>query len=147
MSKIYVLDTNVLLADTKSIFSFEDNDVIIPSTVIEEIKQQIREKRQYAEEAKEVNKIIQKLVASKKEEIVPLKNGGTFKIESHQGPLDIFKEDANDNRILATVKYLSEKEKEKENRKPVILVSIDTVIRLKADALGLCAVDYIAYSE
>jgi PhoH-like ATPase len=38
LSKIYVLDTNVLLQDPLSIFSFKDNDVVIPAVVLEEVE-------------------------------------------------------------------------------------------------------------
>lgn len=37
LSKIYVLDTNVLLQDPNSIYSFEDNEVVIPAVVLEEV--------------------------------------------------------------------------------------------------------------
>lgn len=37
MSKIYVLDTNVLLQDPNAIFSFEENEVVIPAVVLEEV--------------------------------------------------------------------------------------------------------------
>lgn len=142
LNKIYILDTNVLLDDPQSIFSFEENEVVIPSTVMEEIERHIIEKRQFLENAKGAYKLIQTLLSSKKGETVRLKNGGTFKIETNQKPLEFFKEDANDNRILATVNYLHSKEKAKENGKTVLLVSYDNLIKIKADALGLYAESY-----
>ncbi|MBL2346581.1 PhoH family protein, partial [Klebsiella pneumoniae] len=57
---------------------------------------------------------------------------------------DIFVEKTNDNRILAVAKNLSLEEQEKEDGKSVILVSKDVLVRVKADAIGLKAEDYLS---
>ena len=49
MKKIYVLDTNVLLADSSSIYAFADRDVVIPMTVIEELDKKKKEQRSFLE--------------------------------------------------------------------------------------------------
>ncbi|MDV2687204.1 PIN domain-containing protein, partial [Alkalihalophilus lindianensis] len=54
-----------------------------------------------------------------------------------------FVEKTNDNRILAVAKNLSLEEQTKENGKPVILVSKDALVRVKADAIGLSSEDFL----
>ena len=58
MSKIYVLDTNVLLQDPFSIYSFEDNDVIIPAVVLEEIDSKKRYMDEIGRNARQVARMI-----------------------------------------------------------------------------------------
>ncbi|WP_088067787.1 PhoH family protein [Gottfriedia luciferensis] len=149
MSKIYVLDTNVLLQDPLAIFSFEDNDVVVPAVVLEEVDS----KKRYMDEVGRNARYVSKLIDSFRElgklhESIPLENGGTFRIElnhrSFQQLQEIFVEKTNDNRILAVAKNLSLEEEAKENGKTVILVSKDTLVRVKADALNLLAEDYLS---
>lgn len=148
LKKIYVLDTNVLLQDPLSIFSFEDNEVIIPAVVLEELDSKKRNMDEIGRNARQVSKIIDNL--RKKGSIferIELDNGGTFRIElnhrSFQDLQQIFVEKTNDNRILAVTLNLSNEEKLKENGRPVILVSKDVLVRVKADALGLQAEDFL----
>ncbi|WP_100403144.1 PhoH family protein [Bacillus sp. FJAT-42315] len=149
MSKIYVLDTNVLLQDPYAIFSFKDNEIVIPAVVLEELDSKKRYMDEIGRNARLVSKIIDKLrETGKLHEGVPLDNGGSLRIElnhrSFQKLQDIFIEVTNDNRILAVAKNLSLEEKEKENGRPVILVSKDTLVRVKADALGLESEDFLS---
>ncbi|WP_088043937.1 PhoH family protein [Bacillus sp. EAC] len=149
MSKIYVLDTNVLLQDPLAIFSFEDNDVVVPAVVLEEVDS----KKRYMDEVGRNARYVSKLIDSFRElgklhESIPLENGGTFRIElnhrSFQQLQEIFVEKTNDNRILAVAKNLSLEEEAKVSGKTVILVSKDTLVRVKADALNLLAEDYLS---
>ncbi|GGE66678.1 PhoH family protein [Priestia taiwanensis] len=149
MNKIYVLDTNVLLQDPLAIFSFHDNDVVIPAVVLEEIDS----KKRYMDEIGRNARYVSKLIDSFRErgrlyESVPLDNGGTFRIElnhrSFQQLQEIFIEKTNDNRILAVAKNLSLEEEAKEGGKQVILVSKDVLVRVKADAIDLQAEDYLS---
>ena len=149
MSKIYVLDTNVLLQDPLAIFSFDDNDVVVPAVVLEEVDS----KKRYMDEVGRNARYVSKLIDSFRElgklhESIPLENGGTFRIElnhrSFQQLQEIFVEKTNDNRILAVAKNLSLEEEAKEDGKTVILVSKDTLVRVKADALNLLAEDYLS---
>lgn len=149
MNKIYVLDTNVLLQDPLAIFSFEDNDVVVPAVVLEEVDS----KKRYMDEVGRNARYVSKLIDSFRElgklhESIPLENGGTFRIElnhrSFQQLQEIFVEKTNDNRILAVAKNLSLEEEAKGNGKTVILVSKDTLVRVKADALNLLAEDYLS---
>ncbi|WP_203362188.1 PhoH family protein [Bacillus sp. REN10] len=149
MSKIYVLDTNVLLQDPYAIFSFKENEIVIPAVVLEELDSKKRYMDEIGRNARLVSKIIDKLrETGKLHQGVPLDNGGSLRIElnhrSFQKLQDIFIEMTNDNRILAVAKNLALEEEEKENGRPVILVSKDTLVRVKADALGLESEDFLS---
>lgn len=149
LDKIYVLDTNVLLQDPLSIFSFETNEVVIPAVVLEEVDSKKRYMDEVGRNARYVSKLIDKFrEIGKLHESIPLENGGTFRIElNHRSFVqlqDIFVEKTNDNRILAVAKNLSLEEQEKEDGKSVILVSKDVLVRVKADAIGLKAEDYLS---
>lgn len=148
MNKIYVLDTNVLLQDPYSIFSFEDNEVVIPAVVLEEVDS----KKRYMDEIGRNARLISKLIDNfrqigKLHDKIPLENGGVLRIElnhrSFQQLQEIFVEKTNDNRILAVAMNLSSEEKKKENGRSVILVSKDVLVRVKADAIGLQSEDFL----
>lgn len=64
--KIYVLDTNVLLQDPYSIFSFEDNEVVIPAVVLEEVDSKKRYMDEVGRNARQVSKLIDRLRESGK---------------------------------------------------------------------------------
>ncbi|EIJ81641.1 PhoH family protein [Bacillus methanolicus PB1] len=149
MSKIYVLDTNVLLQDPFSIFSFEDNDVVIPAVVLEEVDSKKRYMDEIGRNARQVSKLIDSFrETGKLHEKIPLENGGSLRIELNHRSFhqlqEIFVEKTNDNRLLAVAKNLSLEEQTKENGKTVILVSKDALVRVKADAIGLKAEDFLS---
>jgi PhoH-like ATPase len=149
LKKIYVLDTNVLLQDPQAIFSFQDNEVVIPAVVLEEVDSKKRYMDEIGRNARHVSKLIDNLrQEGKLHEKIPLYTGGSLRIElnhrSFQELQEIFVEKTNDNRILAVAKNLSLEEEAKENGKSVILVSKDTLVRVKADALGLQAEDFLS---
>ncbi|MEC1547162.1 PhoH family protein [Bacillus rugosus] len=148
MSKIYVLDTNVLLQDPNAIFSFEENEVVIPAVVLEEVDSKKRYMDEVGRNARHVSKLIDALrQKGRLHEHVPLHTGGTLRIELNHRSFhqlqEIFIEKTNDNRILAVAKNLSLEEETKENGRPVILVSKDVLVRVKADAIGLLAEDFL----
>ncbi|WP_078547375.1 PhoH family protein [Litchfieldia alkalitelluris] len=149
MSKIYVLDTNVLLQDPRSIFSFEENEVVIPAVVLEEVDSKKRYMDEIGRNARQVSKLIDNMRQNGKlHEKIPLENGGVLRIELNHRSFhqlqEIFVEKTNDNRILAVAKNLYLEEQERENGRPVILVSKDALVRVKADALGLQAEDFLS---
>lgn len=149
MSKIYVLDTNVLLQDPNSIFSFEDNEVVIPAVVLEEVDSKKRYMDEIGRNARQVSRLIDGMrQTGKLHEKIPLENGGSLRIElnhrSFQQLQEIFVEKTNDNRILAVAKNLSLEEETKEEGKTVILVSKDALVRVKADAIGLISEDFLS---
>jgi PhoH-like ATPase len=149
LSKIYVLDTNVLLQDPNSIFSFEENEVVIPAVVLEEVDSKKRYMDEIGRNARHVSKLIDGLrLIGKLHEKIPLPSGGFLRIELNHRSFhelqEIFIEKTNDNRILAVAKNLSIEEETTENGRPVILVSKDTLVRVKADAIGLLAEDFLS---
>ncbi|PLT27573.1 PhoH family protein [Peribacillus deserti] len=149
MTKIYILDTNVLLQDPHAIFSFEENDVVIPAVVLEEVDSKKRYMDEVGRNARQVSKLIDSFRSiGKLHEKIPLHNGGTLRIELNHRSFhqlqEIFVEKTNDNRILAVAKNLSIEEETKQNGKAVILVSKDTLVRVKADAIGLTAEDFLS---
>ncbi|WP_243290839.1 PhoH family protein [Bacillus sp. FJAT-47783] len=149
MGKVYVLDTNVLLQDPNAIYSFQNNEVVIPAVVLEEVDSKKRYMDEIGRNARQVSKIIDRMrELGRLHEKIPLPNGGTLRIELNHRSFhqlqDIFVEKTNDNRILAVAKNLSLEEEAKENGKTVIIVSKDALVRVKADAIGLVSEDFLS---
>lgn len=148
MKKIYVLDTNVLLQDPNAIYAFEDNDIIIPAVVLEEIDSKKRNADELGRNARQISRMLDGLRSDGRLfEGIGLPGGGSLKVELNHRSFaklqEVFAEVTNDNRILAVaLNYLLE-EKEKSDPKPVILVSKDVLVRIKADVLGITAQDYL----
>ncbi len=141
MKKIFVLDTNVLLHDPRAIFSFEDNDVVIPIVVIEELDKFKKGVDEIGRNARQVSRILDEHRLKGKLSLgVKLEGGGNLRVElNHQSPECLPSEliaAKADNRILSTALNL------KNDGLPVILVTKDTNLRIKADALGMTAEDY-----
>lgn len=149
MNKIFVLDTNVLLHDPNAIFAFADNEVVIPAIVLEEIDSKKRNIDEIGRNARYVSRLLDGL--RKEGQLhsgVSLENGGSLKVElnhrSFKRVQNMFGEETSDNRILAVaLNYLLE-EQECDKGRPVILVSKDVLVRVKADVLGLTAQDYLS---
>lgn len=147
MKKIFVLDTNVLLHDPQAIFAFEDNEIIIPAVVLEEIDSKKRLADELGRNARHVSRLLDQMRENGRlHEGITLPNGGLLKVElNHRSYIrvqDMFGEMSNDNRILAVALNYSLEEKEKPEERPVIIVSKDVLVRIKADVLGLAAQDY-----
>jgi PhoH-like ATPase len=144
MKKMYVLDTNVLLYDPQALTKFEDNDIIVPITVIEEIDRFKKDMNETGRNARQVSRLMDGFRKDGSlSEGIPLQNGGTLRIEIYEEKVmkrlpPELREQRGDNRILAVAVDL----KETEPTVPVILVTKDTNLRIKADALGLDAQDY-----
>lgn len=150
-TKVFVLDTNVLIHDPTCIFRFEENDIVIPITVLQELDKHKKGNEQLARDARQVtrtlNDLIVKSVKGESENGInlasdtsKLSTGKLFfhteKIDSHiPRGLDA---DKMDNRILAVISQL----KEKYPGRSVILVSKDINMRVTAFALGIEAQDY-----
>ncbi|MCT8139072.1 PhoH family protein [Anaerobacillus sp. CMMVII] len=149
MNKIYVLDTNVLLQDPLAIFAFEENEVVIPAIVLEEVDSKKRYMDEIGRNARQVAKIMDQFrEKGKLHEKVLLENGGQLRVElnhrSFEKMKDMFDEKSNDNRIIAVALNLLLEEKIKENGRRVILVSKDALMRVKADAIGIQAEDFLS---
>lgn len=143
--KIFVLDTSVIIYEHNSIMNFEEHDVGIPITVLEELDQFKKGNDTKNFEAREFIRLLDKIAAGKMlQEWNPLngKGKGNFKVVMHEkGKLDaneVFHEEKPDHRILNAALQLKMEEKGRN----VILVSKDINLRLKAKSLGLNAEDY-----
>lgn len=144
--KIYVLDTSVLLFDHNSITSFEENDVAIPITVLEELDQFKvgNETKNY--EAREIIRFLDKLSGNNGlNKWMKLGKGkGQIKIIMDNSSLTnldaekIYGSQKNDNKIINAAISLQNEEK----KHPIILVTKDINLRLKAKAIGLLSEDY-----
>ncbi len=137
--KTFVLDTNVLLHNATSIESFADNIVVLPMAVIEELDKFKTHNDELGRNARAVIRRIDKLRAmGNLRDGVPLAGEGllriqTSKLESVEG---LLAENVPDNLILRLAFELQ------SHREQVIFVSKDINARLKADALGIEAVDF-----
>lgn len=144
MKKNYILDTNVLLHDPNSLLKFDDNNVLLPIEVIEEIDRFKRESTELGQNARSVSRMLDGLRSTGKlSEGVQLPNGGQLRIvfqqgKSHQNGHAVFSTDSVDNRILS----LAFGVKKSQPRNQTVLVSKDINLRIKADALGMLAEDY-----
>jgi PhoH-like ATPase len=142
--KHFVLDTNVLLHDPLAIFKFEENDISIPITVIEEVDRFKKDMNETGRNARQVSRILDDF--RKKGSLatgIQLESGGHLKVELYNQEVarhlpPELSEQRGDNRILAVAADI----KKKNGRAPVIIVTKDTNLRIKADAIGLRAEDY-----
>ena len=144
--KIFVLDTSVILYNHNSINSFDDNDVAIPITVLEELDNFKKGNDNKNFEAREFIRILDALSDdSTLTDWIPLvkSKGGSFKVVMNEHPdMDarkIFDDNKPDHRILNAALALTQ---EFPDRK-VILVSKDINLRLKAKSLNLTAEDFL----
>jgi len=142
MLKTYILDTNVLLHNPDALFAFEDNNVVIPFVVIEEIDNQKRRQDEIGRNARVVaNKLDAMRDLGRLSEGVELSSGGSIKIElNHQDLIDMplgWDTHKPDNRILAIAYHLLH-----ERQEPVYLVTKDLSLRVKADVLGISSQDF-----
>lgn len=145
-TKIFVLDTCVLLFDHSALTNFEDNKVAIPITVLEELDRFKVGNETKHFEARECIRILDRLSQSHSlQDWIPVENGmeGQLRVIMDTDCPDgnassVFSERTNDHKILDAALCLQAKEPESK----VILVSKDINLRLKAKALNLPAEDY-----
>jgi PhoH-like ATPase len=138
-SKTFVLDTNVLLHNAECIEAFDDNHVIVPMAVIEELDKFKTHNDELGRNARHVIRRIDALRAKGNlRDGVPLPNGGLLQIRSasQQSADGMLAENIPDNMILRLAYELL------SDAGSVIFVSKDINARLKADALGIQAVDF-----
>ena len=143
MEKIYVLDTNVLIHDPQAIFAYKNAQVVIPITVIEEIDNFKKGLDEKSRNARHISRLLDKLREQNSlSKGVKLDNGSTLQVSlAHKisdDIEDILITDENDNLIIGTAYHFHKKYPDKE----VIMVSKDSNVRIKADAIGLKAANY-----
>ncbi|MBI5409546.1 MAG: PhoH family protein [Nitrospirae bacterium] len=139
MKKSFVLDTNVLIHDPEAILQFVDNDVVLPITVIEELDKLKRGNGEIPYSARQALRLIDSL--REKGNLaagVKMQNGGLLRVAIRE---DMYLgRPSNDNKIISAAVSLAN---DKACPRPVILVSKDTSVRIKADSLGLVTQDYL----
>lgn len=145
VSKIYVLDTSVVLYDFNAINQFEEHDVAVPLTVLEELDQFKKGNNVINLHAREFMRLLDRL--SQRNDLrhwIPINGAerGRFRvITDEKSTFDVertFGTKKNDHRILNSALALAQQEPERK----VILVSKDINLRIKARALSLPAEDY-----
>jgi PhoH-like ATPase len=142
--KLFIIDTNVLLHDYKCIYNFEENDVIIPIVVLEELDKFKRGNDLINFHAREFTRELDKLSGDMLLTAnIPLgENLGNMHIETGKDFSDkvsqSFPERTADHRILAIADYVVGANKDKT----VVLITKDINLRMKAKSLGIIAQDY-----
>ncbi len=149
-SKLFVLDTNVLMHDPTSLFRFEEHDIFLPMMTLEELDNNKKGMTEVARNARQTSRFLDELVSSVSDGLtkgISLKaksNGsatGSLFFQTEQITISVPASIAGgkaDNQIIAVVLDLQNKY---PNRN-VILVSKDINMRIKARALGISAEDY-----
>lgn len=141
--KIFILDTNVLIHNPQALFTFQENIVVIPIVVIEEIDNFKKGLDEKGRNARQIGRYLDKLrTMGSLKDGVQLENGGYIIVAVSQ---DIEKElkkvffhNINDNHIIGTALYYHNLYKDAK----VVLISKDANVRIKADAIGLVAENY-----
>lgn len=141
MKKTYVLDTNVLIQSPNALQCFEENDIVLPIAVLEELDFLKTSDGEKGANARQVIRFLEQLRTNGNLlEGVLLQTGGTLRLEVNCIDValpDGFAEYKNDNRILKVCEGLRQKEKR------VILVTKDIMVRIKAQMMGIEAQDFI----
>ncbi|HJD36047.1 MAG TPA: PhoH family protein [Candidatus Blautia ornithocaccae] len=141
MVKIYVIDTNVLIQNPQALLSFEDNQVILPVVVLEELDNLKKAEGEKGRNARAATRILEELrLKGNLLEGVKLESQGIVRVEKNyidvKLPEDL-PEDKMDNRILKVCRGLADTSGEQ-----VVLVTKDILLRIKAQIIGIRAEDY-----
>lgn len=139
--KYFVLDTNVLLHNSGALYMFDDNEVVIPFTVLEELDKFKTQNDDIGRSAREVIRQLDRLRAKGKlaEGVQWNGHGGRIRVDfSSEDRPQWLHEDKPDNRIIGVAWAL------KEKGLPTILITKDINVRLKSDALGIQTEDFEA---
>ena len=153
-TRLYVLDTNVLMHDPTALFRFEEHDVFLPMMVLEELDAAKKGMSEVSRNVRQVSRFIGELM--RRQHAITLENGLELRspegveLESGNGRL-FFQTTADerhadlpadgsfaDNKILSTVLRL----REQQPGRDIVLVSKDINLRIKAAVLGVTAEDY-----
>ncbi len=138
-----MLDTNVLLHDPSALYKFEDNDVVIPVYVIEEIDRFKKEASELGRNARTISRTIDDLRERSNGSLqkgITLDSGGSIRVLV---PEDAFEWRASDyatmdHAILKTALQV----RDESPALPTVFVTMDSNLRIRADASGLCAENY-----
>ena len=147
--RIYALDTNVLLHDPTSLFHFEEHDVFIPMTVLEELDEKKKGASEVSRNGRQVSRFLNELVEQGRprdlRDGLELSNPHGIKLKRGAGVGRLYFQQRTsnghgkaDNQILAATIELRDQNPERT----VILVSKDINLRIKASIYGIVAEDY-----
>jgi PhoH-like ATPase len=140
LKRTYVLDTNVILYSPNAIFSFGENDVVIPEVVLEELDAFKKDKSDLGSNARHAARIIDKLrKQGKLNQGIELEGGGKLRVEMNHFDTEIppvWNKQKADNRIIQVCKGL------KEQGEEVCLVTKDIFERIKADTVDIESEDF-----
>lgn len=141
--KTFVLDTNVILFDAQSIFKFNENDVVIPITVIEEIDRFKKDLNEIGRNARQFSRNMDTLRQKGPLSTgVKLDGGGHLRVELNDEKIPLpsmLTSTKADHRIVAVAYNLFKKKAAKAS---VVFISKDTNLRILSDALGIPSEDY-----
>ena len=141
MVKIYVVDTNVLIQAPYGLNCFEDNQVILPVVVLEQLDNLKKAEGEIGANVRKAIRMLEELRL--KGDLltgVPLSGGGTLRVETNYCDVELppdLPETKSDNRILKVCLGLS-----KEKKEQVVLVTKDILLRIKAQITGIRAEDF-----
>ncbi|QVL45014.1 MAG: PhoH family protein [Methylophilaceae bacterium] len=148
-TKLFVLDTNVLMHDPSSLFRFEEHDIFLPMVTLEELDNNKKGLTEVARNARQASRYLEEIVGT---DLIDLAKGCPLAIQGNRhvtGRLFLQTNQINtelpglagskaDNQIISVVLNLHTQQTNRE----VVLVSKDINIRIKARAMGLLAEDY-----
>jgi PhoH-like ATPase len=154
-TKIFVLDTNVLMHDPSALFKFQEHHVYLPMTVLEELDNAKLGVSEVARNVRQTNRFLDELLTLQEDLVIdeglrlsryvvaeePFKCSGRlfFQTQAHDSKLPIsLPGNKNDNSILNTIIALQEEVRDHE----IVLISKDINLRIKATILGIKAEDY-----
>jgi len=146
IKKLFVLDTNVILHDYACIYNFQENDIVIPIVALEELDHFKKGNEMINYHAREFARELDKIAGDNlfNGGIQLGKEHGKLRIETgkpfSKEILESFADKSPDHRILAIADYLHKNNPDR----PVILISKDINLRMKAKSLGLNAQDYLS---
>jgi PhoH-like ATPase len=144
MKKNFVLDTNVLLHDPGSLTSFEDNNVVIPIYVIEEVDSFKKDLSELGRNARQISRVLDDLRGTGRlVDGVPIDGdtGGTLRVafaREELSPEYALASHSADNRIVSTALQVQREDPDT----PCVFISKDINLRIRAAALGLEVQDY-----
>lgn len=140
MLKTYVLDTNVLIQAPHALNSFEDNNIVLPVAVLEELDMHKNDDGERGHNARQVIRFLENLrQQGNLLDGVTLRDGGTLRLEKNFSDINLpetWRNASSDNRILRVCKGLA------DSGERAILVTKDIVARIKAQILGIPAEDF-----
>lgn len=142
MRKVYVIDTNILIHAPEAILNFEDNEVVLPMVVLEELDGLKNSEKEKGRNAREAIRHLENLrEQGNLVEGAATEQGGIIRVEKNYVDIELptdMPEDKMDNRILKVCLGLQNDYPERQ----IILVTKDMLLRIKAQMLSVTAQDY-----